>query len=374
MRLLPVSLLLLFFSMSVYGQSVDTKKKDLKSVEKQIQEQKKAISEIESKKKNVLGGLQQIEKKKDQLENKIRSTQGEVEVQEDEISKTQSKIVQTQNNISTQKDFMKAHLQHLYMHGSMNVLQTWFQKMDYDERRRQNVWITHWVEKERVKVGEYQSMVDELSNQKQLLEKQVQNKQSLLQDLESQKNDLDQEKKKKNTLLASIKNQKSLYEQSLKELESTSLEIQKMINRMSILPSRDGTAFEAAKGLLITPVDGKIERGYGPYEDQTLKANVYHKGIDYKASFGQEVRSVFEGSIVYTGWFEGYGKVVIVDHGNHYYSLYAHLSSIDVNQKDRVSKGTIVGKVGDTGSLKGAYLYFELRKKGVTIDPKPWFS
>jgi septal ring factor EnvC (AmiA/AmiB activator) len=76
--------------------------------------------------------------------------------------------------------------------------------------------------------------------------------------------------------------------------------------------------------------------------------------------------------VVYTGWFKGYGNLIILDHGNEYYTLYAHVAEIVVKEGDDVRQGQRIGTVGDTGSLAGPRLYFEVRFQGRPLDPTEW--
>jgi len=98
------------------------------------------------------------------------------------------------------------------------------------------------------------------------------------------------------------------------------------------------------------------------------------KGVDVRARLGAPVVSVAQGTIVYSNWLKGYGNLVIIEHGGGYHSLYAHLAHSEVEVGNEVEEGEEIGVVGDTGSLKGAYLYFEIRRGGVAIDPLPWLS
>ena len=86
------------------------------------------------------------------------------------------------------------------------------------------------------------------------------------------------------------------------------------------------------------------------------------------------VRSVFDGKVLYTGELEGYGNLVIIGHGKDYHSLYGHLDRIYVKQNQVVQTGDIIGLSGDTGSLIGEALYFEMRKNGKPIEPVRWFK
>jgi murein hydrolase activator len=98
------------------------------------------------------------------------------------------------------------------------------------------------------------------------------------------------------------------------------------------------------------------------------------KGIDIRAAEGAEVHAIGTGSVVFSGWLKGYGNLVIVDHGSAFHSLYAHLSNSQVDVGTAVEEGEKIGQVGDTGSLKGSYLYFEIRKGGQAVDPLPWLK
>jgi septal ring factor EnvC (AmiA/AmiB activator) len=81
---------------------------------------------------------------------------------------------------------------------------------------------------------------------------------------------------------------------------------------------------------------------------------------------------VYAGHVVFTGWFKGYGNLIILDHGGDYYTLYAHVAEILVKEGDDVRQGQRIGTVGDTGSLAGPRLYFEVRHGGKPQDPSDW--
>jgi septal ring factor EnvC (AmiA/AmiB activator) len=97
-------------------------------------------------------------------------------------------------------------------------------------------------------------------------------------------------------------------------------------------------------------------------------------GVDISAAQGAPVRAVAPGRVVHAGWFKGYGNIVIVDHGDGYHTLVAHLATMQTAMGEEVDADSILGTVGDTGSLKGPYLYFEIREKGRPIDPKLWLK
>jgi len=84
------------------------------------------------------------------------------------------------------------------------------------------------------------------------------------------------------------------------------------------------------------------------------------------------VRAVADGKVVYAGWLRGYGNLMVLDHGDGYHTVVAHLGELERRVGEEVRQGEALGPLGDTGSLKGPYLYFELRHHGVAVDPQVW--
>ncbi len=137
-------------------------------------------------------------------------------------------------------------------------------------------------------------------------------------------------------------------------------------------PGYEAVGFEAERGRLERPVKGRILRGFGKHIDASLGTETLHKGWSIEARMGDSVRAVFAGRVVYAGWYKGFGNLVIIDHGDRYHTLYAHLSAVSKARGEETLQGAIVGEVGDAGSLRGPELYFELRQKGVPMDPTAW--
>lgn len=126
------------------------------------------------------------------------------------------------------------------------------------------------------------------------------------------------------------------------------------------------------RGLLDWPVSGRLSVPFGDQQHPRFRTTVPHPGVDFEALQGADIRAVFEGEVVFAEWFRGYGLTLILDHGGGYMSVYAHASVILSEKGSRVRRGQVVAKVGDTGSLKGPYLYFQIRKDGQPEDPMTW--
>ena len=96
-------------------------------------------------------------------------------------------------------------------------------------------------------------------------------------------------------------------------------------------------------------------------------------GINIRTEQYSLVRSIYSGKVVYTGQLDGYGNLIILGHGREYHTIYGHLNKIITAPGKSIRKGQIIGKSGDTGSIIGQSLYFELRKNGKAINPSGWF-
>lgn len=124
--------------------------------------------------------------------------------------------------------------------------------------------------------------------------------------------------------------------------------------------------FASSRGRLLFPVIGRAE------VRSARREGTDGPGLEVRAQVGTAVRSVFAGRVVFADRYGPYGRLVIIDHGDHYYSVSGNLASIDVRVGSEVSAGERLGTVGDEGH--GAMLYFELRRGGETVPPAPWLG
>jgi len=159
---------------------------------------------------------------------------------------------------------------------------------------------------------------------------------------------------------------------ALGELESASRELGRLVGRLG--GEARGAALDARKfrGLLDWPARGRISAGFGVKVHPRFRTAIPHPGLDIEAEEGSEFRSIFDGRVAFASRLHGYGLVVIVDHGTGVISIYAHASVLLVEEGEQVVRGQLLGRVGDTGSLRGPYLYLEIREQGKPVDPVRW--
>jgi murein DD-endopeptidase MepM/ murein hydrolase activator NlpD len=117
------------------------------------------------------------------------------------------------------------------------------------------------------------------------------------------------------------------------------------------------------------PVIGPITASFGEREDPFTDEPAFHPGVDIGASRGAPVRVAADGVVVFAGEEEGYGRMVVVDHGFGISTCYAHLSGFDTEVGDRVDRGEIIGYVGDSGRSTGPHLHYEVRINNTPVNP-----
>ena len=135
-------------------------------------------------------------------------------------------------------------------------------------------------------------------------------------------------------------------------------------------------AFGRTRGKLLSPVNiSSIEVPFGPRRHPRFDSVTFHRGVDLRPKYGSSsaVRAVFWGRVAFVGWLTGYGETVILDHGKGWHSVYAHLRKVAVAEGQVLRSRARIGEVGDSGSLKGRYLYFEIRENGKARNPQEWF-
>jgi len=183
-------------------------------------------------------------------------------------------------------------------------------------------------------------------------------------------------------LLASVQRDKGAHEEAARELEDAEKELSERLaeirrtHPMLVAPEiLLKASIRKARGKLPFPVDkGSIEARFGRDTDPRFGTVTLHTGIDIRAERGSPVRAVWDGKVAHAGWFRGFGNLLIIDHGAGVFSLMAHLDRLEKALGDSVAAGEEVGTVGDSGSLKGPYLYFELRDGQKPLDPERWLS
>ncbi|MEH2350197.1 MAG: peptidoglycan DD-metalloendopeptidase family protein [Nostoc sp.] len=122
-------------------------------------------------------------------------------------------------------------------------------------------------------------------------------------------------------------------------------------------------------GVMAYPSDAPTSSPFGWRIHPILGYRRFHAGLDFAASYGSKIRAADSGRVIFAGWYGGYGRAVIIDHGNGMTTLYGHTSELYVTEGQAVERGQAIGAVGSTGFSTGPHLHFEVRRNGTPVDP-----
>jgi len=174
---------------------------------------------------------------------------------------------------------------------------------------------------------------------------------------------LDTESKNRAKELERLKDQQGGLEKLVRELR-------RALERIEKFPTDSKDAFAKLRGKLAWPVAGKLLASYG----QVRAGGMKWDGVLLAGAQGTPVRAVYHGRVVYADYLSGLGLLTIIDHGDGYLSLYGHNERLYKEVGERVTAGDTIATVGDSGGRSSPALYFEIRKAGKPVDPRPWFK
>jgi murein hydrolase activator len=262
-----------------------------------------------------------------------------------------------------------------------NVLRVLFRSRDLPSFLRRWRVIKRILVSDRERMMRYQARLNAVVQAGRALENDKVAMVALVREAQEKASAIQSERDKRLYLLFRIQQDRSIAEKTTKDLfedqQASSAKIADLTKEEPVMPIPEGAFnldFESRKGYLSLPVNGPIVGFFGPVRNEQLGTVTRNNGIDIAAQEGARVAAVTDGVVRFAGELKGYGRVVILDHGNRYHTLYGHLDRIDCRSGQLVRGGEPVGTVGSSGSLSGPRLHFEVRHRGGAMDPMPWLQ
>ena len=182
------------------------------------------------------------------------------------------------------------------------------------------------------------------------------------------------------SMLKEIRTEKSQHTEAIDELKRSEEQMKDVIGQLEQRRLADLDTdelpgeFGKLKGQLMRPVSGKITKKFGQDKHPKFGTVTFNNGVNIKAPAGAPIKAVATGRAEFVDWISGYGNCIILNHGEGYYTLYAHTAQIFVTAGQMVARGDVIAEVGDSGSLNGYECHFEIRKSKQALDPMKWFA
>ncbi|AWB09582.1 peptidase M23 family [Thermodesulfobium acidiphilum] len=366
-----ISLLLSLFLLTVIlpyaigksNEQLEQKRSELENIRAQIEEKRAILNQLRQQENSIIGQIDQIDANLDLKETELKDVNYRLNLLQQKIQDTNSQI-NYQRKIIQEKELQVANrLRSIYMMQELpffdivlsmnNNVNDWFETFFIFERI---------ASQDKEVLNQYNVAMENLN---MLLKTQEEEKTKALElknDLDQKKQEIIAQRSERQVILKNIMSNRASYEAAEAELQAKSREIEAFLRNLGSGP-RVGT------GRFIWPASGPITSPFGPRFDPYLHVQSFHTGIDIGAEYGSPIVAADSGRVVYSGWYDGYGKAIIIDHGGGVSTLYAHASRLIAYVGENVRQGQVIGYVGDTGYATGPHLHFEIRINGKPVNP-----
>ena len=389
LRIIIAAFIILICALSVKADVTEA----LQGVKKEIKKKKLLLNKTQKVETQVSKDLGRIEKSLHEKEAGLAAFSRDLKAVEIQLSRTQREADIVREDAVRKQQQIKVRLSALYKAGEIGSARMFFSSESFPQMVENIRLMRSIVENDKRLFAEYNEKINRLNQLKSKLERDVLRREKIKTSMEFKKLEIESERKKKALYLLQVKADKKTYLASIKELEANARRLQVMVEKLEAksrkgytkshkqgsivgspaLPAVPDKGFGSLKGHLSMPAQGEIIGGFGRHKHTEFNSYTVSNGISIAAPAGSDIHSVYDGQVIFSDYFKGYGNMVIVDHGGGFFSLYAHASRILKKVGSNVGRNETVASVGDTDSIRGPMLYFEIRYQGKPVDPAPWF-
>lgn len=371
-------------------ESEAAKRKELDDIRRQAQESREAASRLRGQENKVLSQLRRIERDLGLTRRRLKNLEARRQQLDRQLTVTQVTLEQSTSAYNDQRTKLAHRLRALYKMGTARELEFLLSTRSFGQLLARWDYLVRVARQDRMLLEDVEARKEQVQATKQKIESNLTEIQRNARQTTTQNEKLDELRRERASSVDQIRTQRQAYEAAAAELDKTARSIQQLLadleRKRQAEASRNqqqGRApqpytgnFARGKGELDWPVQGPLVGHFGPERHPRFGTTTLNNGIDIQAAVGTSVRAVAKGRVDYLSEDYGsFGQIVVINHGDGYYTLYGHLSDILVAQGQEVQSGQTIGRVGESGtSLKGTVLHFEVRKGGQALDPESWLK
>jgi murein hydrolase activator len=373
-----ISLLMLFLYLEqgvfAASEDLDASRKELEEIRQRIGKTSRTLDEKNRAEKIANSDLQKVEKSLERMTARVAAISFELNQLTVRIRRAESDLGQTGAQIDGLSGLVKQRLVALYKGGEIPLAQSIFTPGPAAEVSTDFIYLQKIVHHDRELLGGYQLRLNHQNQNLQQLAALRQEQLRLKQEMEKERQEMVQVAKMKEDLLLRVRKDKNSLARQLTELQGRAKRIDGLITNFETTRNREpaapGTLFSGQKGRLSWPVNGRVRIPFGNSRHPDLGTPYQSHGIEIEVSGDLPVKSVWSGKVVFANAFKGYNNLLIIDHGDGYYTLYAQTALLACKVGDKISQGQVVAQ---TDGSAGRF-YFEIRKGGTPLDPKNWLE
>ncbi len=368
--------------------ALSAEQRKLQQTERQLREERKKAAEARARESSVLAELEVIDKRLADKQREIARLDARMKRAAGDVQSLRGEVRQLESQRAGQQAALARRLRAMYkVHVQGGALPLLLAGDDPTTRAAAIRHLGSLASLDARLIQEYRGTSDRLEDRRSREEARQRDLAGLRAEAQREQAEVDADAAKRRILLAKVRDERAYHERMVGELTEAARRLEAFIRDLQAKqrrlakippPAKPGTetppsvGFGTLRGRLPWPTEGRVVSAFGAQVHPRFGTRTFRNGVDIEAGEGRDVAAVFGGHVVYTGWFKGYGNLIILDHENDYYTLYAHVADILVKEGDDVKQGQRIGTVGDTGSLEGTRLYFEVRFEGKPQNPEQW--
>ena len=368
---------------SVHGQgsskqTVDQLKQERKQIKQQHQDvvkEKKRLNNLQQEAQKRLGGL---EENLQTTNSQIEDSENRLEIATQRLQQLQADLAESQVSYAQRQASTVARLKYLQRSPVSQGWAVLLQSRNLNDflSRRRNLKLVYQADQKAL--AKLTEEANQIKQQKTDIE-QKKNEISLIrQQLLAQKADYQGQAELQADLVQRLNSDRVALDAARIQLERDSLSVANLIQKKvaeeeariaAAKAKSQARNFVRGSGIMAFPSSGYISSPYGWRSHPVLGRGRLHTGMDFAAGYGATIRAADSGTVLYSGWYGGYGKTVIINHGEGITTLYGHSSKLYVNAGESVKRGQAISAIGSTGLSTGPHLHFEVRKNGTPVNP-----
>jgi len=375
MSALVLTLLLTFAPAEVDAEAERSRTQhELMNLKDELEQRRAALRDLDNEERSLIITLGEL----DQTLAKLTAVQDEAIAHEEKLKAEMEKLEAALEKDKAALDDVRARLERrlrgLYVLGEGGAVRHLLQAQSFEDFAYRRRLLKTLADSDVRLVREHDRLYRALEERKRALGLAVDEAKATSERIKVQADLLAESRQERTLAIERIEQEKELGVRRVKEIVQQQNELRLLIAKLSKKSGGRKSQRGILKEGLTRPLKGTLIRGFGTERDDESRAKLTSNGLHIRARRGDLVLAPADGQVVYTGWMRGFGQIVILDHDDGIHSLLAHLSRIDVERGDVVRRGETVGAAGDTESLEGDKLYFELRTDGRPIDPSAYLT
>lgn len=365
---------MLFVMLCLFSQIAE-KQEELDQLKSKLTTVRQEIKALEKQKVGTLAHIEKIDEGINLTIKYIDELSAQEDLEKSKVGELEKEIARLESKMKLKKSDMRSRIVRLYKWQPFYKMNLLFSQKSLPQILSSSHYLQLLAKDDQRAFSEFERDWKRYLADQQLRKDLIATLEDRKKDKEAELTRLNDERGKKNQILNQVAKQESKKRDLEKELKSAQRKLEELIVSLEKQKQREKAAraateyLEANRGKLSWPCRGSVVTNFGKIIHPKYNTTTKNNGIDISTNYGDNVHAVAPGKIVYADRFMGYGNLVLVDHLDGFYSLYGHLAEMLVSTGDEVTAGRIIGRVGESGSLSGPILHFELRKDGKPVDP-----